>query len=169
MRIAAWLVFVSCGVSVLTADAIACGDKYNRIGRFAPFGRYVAVHRASILIYAPKNSVPARADLSSVLKKAGHHPVVLSDSAQLAEAMASGKFDLVLAGLKDAQGLAAATVNTASSPGIVPVLLSATKAEVAAAMELSSCLLDLQASRNDALAEIDHRMELRLASAGSSR
>jgi hypothetical protein len=162
MRIAACIGIMACGLAWAGSDLSACGDKYNRIGRVTPFGKYVALHRAAILIYAPKNSAPSRTDLTSVLKKAGHYPLVVADAPALSAAMASGKYDLVLAGLPDAKLLAAGIGQSSGSPAIVPVLIKPTKAEIDAALALSSCLLDLSAHKNEALEEIDHRMELRL-------
>ena len=170
MRIAACIGIVACGLAWAVAELGACGDKHNRIGRATPFGKYVAVHRAAILVYAPHNSAPARANLTSVLKKAGHYPLVVADAVALSAAMASGKYDLVLAGLADAQRLAAATPRSGSSPSVVPVLIKATTKEIDAALALSSCLLDLSEHQNVALEEIDHRMKLRLdARTGATR
>jgi hypothetical protein len=171
MRIAACIGIVACGLACAGTDLSACGDKYNRIGRVTPFGKYVALHRAAILVYAPKNSAPARTDLTSVLKKAGHYPLVVADAPALSAALTSGKYDLVLAGLPDAKLLAATIGQSGSSPGIVPVLIKPSKTEIDAALALSSCLLDLSEHKNEALAEIDHRMELRLnpRAAGATR
>lgn len=162
MRMAACIGIMACGLACAAADLAACGDKYNRIGRVTPLGKYVAMHRAAILVYAPNNSLPSRSDLTSVLKKAGHYPLVVADAGALSAAIASGKYDLVLAGLADAQSLAAKIGGSGRSPSIVPVLIKPTRKEIDAALTLSSCLLDLAEHKNLALEEIDHVMGLRL-------
>ena len=147
----------------------ACGDKFIRIGRELRYGRYVAVYPAAILVYGPTNSAPFRiADLPTVLKRAGHSATVVTGSAELSSALSSGKFDLVLAGLDQAEEVVRQARLAPSHPDIVPVLIKPGASEMAAAKALSPCLINVPAAhKNDALAEIDHRMELRLKSSRS--
>ena len=96
MRAAAAFVLTA----VLTTAAVgiteACGDKFIRIGREIRYGRYVAIHPATILVYGPARSAPSRLpELPDLLKRAGHTAVVVSKPEALAAALRSGKFDLV--------------------------------------------------------------------------
>jgi len=167
MRHALTLVLTLAVVATWAADLSACGDKFLRIGRSMRYGRYAAAYPASILIYSPRNSVPARVtDLAAVLKRAGHTPTVVTQSSELATALASGKFDLVLTGLAQSEDVLRETKAASSRPGVVPVIFEGNKADEAAAEAISTCRIQLPGQhRNDALAEIDHKMELRVAEA----
>lgn len=168
MRTVMALVTSLCVAAATTVDVAACGDKFLRIGRSMRYGRYAAAYPASILVYSPRNSVPARVtDLTAVLKRAGHTPLVVTEPAALASALASGSYDLVLAGLAESDDVLSMAQAAASHPDLVPVIFSGSAADEAAATRLSSCRIMLPgAHRNDALAEIDHKMELRRTATG---
>jgi len=146
-------------------DLTACGDKFLRIGRSVRYGRYAAAYPASIVVYGPRNSVPARvADLAATLKRAGHRAVVVTNAAALAAALASGSVDLVLTGLAQAEDVVARAKTAPSRPDIVPVIFEGSAADEQAAEAISTCRIALPGQhRNDALSEIDHKMELRSA------
>ncbi len=158
VALAAFLVAGSAG------DVSACGDKFLRIGRSVRFGRYGAFYPGSILIYAPATSAPARIkDLAKVIKRAGHREVVVvTGLADLAAAMASRKYDLVLTGLAESAAVSRQVLAAPSRPDILPVVVRPTKADLAMALALSACVIDASSGhRNDALAQIDCRMEFR--------
>jgi CheY-like chemotaxis protein len=142
----------------------ACGDKFIRIGRQLRYGRYVAMYPASILIYGPSKSAPARIpELPTALKRAGHSTTIVTSAEQLSTALRSGKFDLVLAGLEHAQEAVREARLAPSHPDVVPVLIKPSKADEESAKAVSTCRVNASARhKNDALAEIDHKMELRL-------
>ena len=150
--------------AAVTEALQACGDKFIRIGREVRFGRYVAIYPASILVYAPSRSAPSRiADLGAILKRAGHAPTIVTSPSEMASALRDGKFELVLAGLDQAAEVVRQARLAASHPDVMPVLIKPGAGELAQAAALSTCRIDASAPhRNDALAEIDHRMELRL-------
>ena len=150
--------------SAATDGLSACGDKFIRIGRQLRYGRYVALYPATILVYGPANSAPFRiADLPAVLKRAGHSATVVTQPEELSSALRSAKFDLVLAGLDHAEEVLRQTRVAPSHPDILPVLINPRPAEKAAAKALSPCIINAPAEqKNEALAQIDHRMELRL-------
>jgi hypothetical protein len=156
--------------TTLTQSLQACGDKFIRIGREVRFGRYVAIYPATILLYAPARSAPSRvADLPAVLKRAGHSALVVTTPAELSAALRDGKFDLVLAGLDQAQEVANEARVAPSHPSLMPVLIKPDTEQVERAGTLSTCRINASAPhRNDALAEIDHRMELRLKEAADA-
>ena len=159
-------------LAVAAVDIVeACGDKFIRIGREIRFGRYVAIHPANILVYGPAKSAPSRLpELPELLKRAGHTAVVVSKPEDLARALRSGKFDLVLAGMEDAGEVVLQARDVAPRPDVMPVLIKPRRAETAAAKALSPCMINASsAHKNDALAEIDHRMEMRLKAHGGGR
>lgn len=152
-------------MSAAASDVLsACGDKFIRIGRQLRYGRYVAMYPASILIYGPSRSAPARIpELPMALKRAGHSATVVTSAEQLSAALRSGKFDLVLAGLEHAQEAVREARLAPSRPDVVPVLIKPSEADEESAKSVSTCRVNASAPhKNDALAEIDHKMELRL-------
>src|SRR5687767_4286680 len=86
-----------------SADLSACGDKFVRAGRSQRTKGYASLHPASILIYKPDATAKGLKAFESLLKKAGHKPTALQDSAALAQTLASAKYDLVIADYKDLQ------------------------------------------------------------------
>ena len=147
----------------------ACGDKFIRIGREGRYGRYVAVYPAQILIYGPDRSAPSRLpELPDLLKRAGHSARVISRQEDLGPALRAGNFDLVLTGIAQADEVTRQVRAVPSRPDVMPVLIEPPPAEMASAKALSPCMINVPAvHKNDALAEIDHRMELRLKAAGT--
>ena len=114
------------------------------------YGRYVAMYPASILVYAPRDSTPARVtDLATVLKRAGHFPVLVTQPADLPSAIASGEYDLVLAGLEQATEVLRHATVSPSAPAIVPVLLNPTDGAVAAAKALSTCIIRMPSDMSE--------------------
>jgi hypothetical protein len=167
MRTATAIVLALALGTASTADLSACGDKFLRIGRSMRYGRYAAAYPATILVYSPRNSVPARvADLEATLKRAGHRPTVVAQPAELRAALAAGTYDLVLTGLAQSDEVVRQAAEAPSHPGIVPVIFEGSKADEEAALAISTCRIQLPGQhRNDALAEIDHKMELRMLAA----
>lgn len=106
-------------------------------------------------------------DLAAVMKRAGHSPTVVTDAASLAAALAGSSFDLVIAGLAQSDDVMRLAQAAPSHPDLVPVLFSGNAADEVEATRISSCRIMLPgAHRNDALAEIGHKMELRRTAIG---
>ena len=147
-----------------SVDLSACGDKFLRIGRSARFRGYAAVHPASILVYKPTNSTPAGVlEFETLLKRAGHKPVFLENGAGLKQAVAAAKNDVVIADYADAGKIEEEMLSVVARPEFLPILNNPTKAVAAAAEKAYHCLIKPHAmSKYDALAEIDHLLELRL-------
>ena len=161
-------VFASAVVAAIvasgSADLSACGDKFLRIGRSARFRGYAAVHPASILVYKPTNSTPAGVrEFETLLKRAGHKPVFLENGAALRQAVAAAKYDVVIADYADAGKIKDEIQSVPSRPELLPILNKPTRAVEAEAEKAYHCLIKPHAmSKYDALAEIDHLLELRL-------
>jgi hypothetical protein len=108
----------------LSPDLSACGDKFLRAGRSARFRRYAAVHPSSILLYAPAPAWTSKGvkEFEVMLQRAGHAPVTLRNAAGFAEALASRKFDLVIALYSDAVVIRTQLASTPAGPVLLPVL-----------------------------------------------
>jgi hypothetical protein len=158
------------GLLMAMGDSIlACGDKFLRMGRNARTNRYVAAYPATVLIYMAPGSVGTQVrDLEKIVKAAGHNTVLISTPRELAEAMASGTAEILLAGPDEASrasGLSVASGPTRRQPDLVPILIRPSKEQIAAAEHAHGCVIAVPADhKNRALAEIDCGMERRLAS-----
>ena len=145
-------------------DILACGDKFLRIGHNARAGRYVAAYPASVLLYqAPGSAASLVKDLEKIVEAAGHEATSVTTAADARAAMASGRFDIVLAGPGEVSTGLTLTSSAGATPDLVPILYKPTKAELAAADRQYGCVIGVPADhKNRALAEIDCRMELRV-------
>jgi hypothetical protein len=127
---------IALGISLLSiAVADACGDKLLTIGRGARFQR--SMHPATVLIYLP-SSAPSEAatkapKLQAFLKKAGHKPNLVQSVDQLGQVLGSRQYDVVLTDLADVGSVQRQAEASASKLIIVPMIFSASKAEVATA------------------------------------
>jgi hypothetical protein len=167
------LLFAGLAVAALVlgpAAVLACGDKFVVLGRTARF--FATKYPASILIYVnPASHMPAAMKefrLEATLKKAGHKPKTVESSADLEQAMATGKYDIVLADLSDSSGVQKDAASAASKPLVVPVLYKPTPEELAAVEKKYGCLIAPASSRNtDLLPVLDQAMQSRAKGVGA--
>lgn len=157
------VLFVLLLAAVAWTDVSACGDKFFRIGRNMRYQRrYVAIHPGSVLIYMPaRDSAPARIkDLPTMLKQAGHRPSVVTDPGALTSALSAGGVDVVLAGLDDIRLLQKDRPGLTGKPAMVPVLIDASKAQVAEVEGTHHAVIHApDQERNEALAQIDRAID----------
>jgi hypothetical protein len=149
---------------LFSADLRACGDKFLRIGRSARFRGYAAVHPAQILIYTPLNSTPAGIkEFEALLRRAGHKAVVVENGSSLSQVFTAAKYDVVIADYTDTHRINEELRSIPSPPGLLPILDKPTRAVAVEAERDYHCLIKLRTmNKYDALAEIDHLIELRL-------
>ena len=144
------------------ADALACGDKFLRVGRSPRFRAYASVHPSAILVYAPRWTRHGIADFELMLKRAGHKPLTVTTSAAMASAFGSGKYDLVIASYADAATVKQGIDTLEAKPALMPVLYKPTRAVAAEASAAYTCVLRPdKMSPFQALEEIDRLIELR--------
>jgi hypothetical protein len=153
-------------IAIATAGAVdlgACGDKFLRVGRSARFRRYAAAHPAAILIYTPLNSTRAGIEeLTALLKRAGHRPVAVERSSNISLAVATARYDLIIADYADAGHIKSNLQAVTNKPELLPILLKPSKAVEAEAEKQYVCLIRPHTmTKYDALAEIDRLMQLR--------
>jgi hypothetical protein len=144
---------------------LACGDKYLVAGRGARFQRG-GPHAMAVLVYAPPSSSLAEGRLGkvtvdSVLSRAGYKPATVATPQQLADALRSGKADIVLAPAAEARTVERASSAGAPHPTIVPVLDKATRQEFAEARKEWGVALRSPASSDALLDAVDEAAELR--------
>jgi hypothetical protein len=164
------LMSVVVGVLVLgEAVASACGDKFVLLGRGARVAR--SKFPSKILIYMnPASRVPA-ADkefhVEAVLKAAGHKAQVAENEAEVEKALASGKYDLVLADYNDVPALRKDAASLPSKPVVLPLLYKPTPAELSAAEKEAECLVRPSKASRDLLVVVDQTLAERRKGVGA--
>jgi hypothetical protein len=146
----------------------ACGDKFLLVGRGVKFQRaYAAIYPASIVIYAQPQRSAAQAirdpRLQTDLKQAGHRVVLVDSDAALARALDSGKVDLVLTDVADADLTSRRGAASPSRPTVLPVMYEPTKDEAKAIESRYQCRLKSSDRVDRYLATIDDAMKARVA------
>jgi hypothetical protein len=162
------LLYVGVLLATATIGAVelgACGDKFLRMGRSARLRGYAAVHPASILIYTPARATPSSIrQFETLLKRAGHQPRAVPHGTDLAGAIAETTYDVVIAAFADTRQVEALLQSLPARPDVLPILHKPTPDVAAAAAAAYHCKLQPDAmTKYEALAEIDHLMERRLA------
>ena len=118
---------------------------------------------ASILAYPKENSASStvirQIQLQPALAKAGYKFQVVEDASRLAEALRTGKYDLVIADVAFADELRELVQSAPSHPTILPVAFNRTKAEQSAAQKKYHCLLKAPSDPEHYLVAIDQAMD----------
>src|SRR5206468_6570648 len=115
-----------CGVVVLVivasacADVFACGDKFLRVGRSARFRRYASVHPAAILVYAPRWKPHGITEFERMLTRGGHKPLTVTTADAMSQALAAGKYDVVITSYVDVAGIRQQLESLPSRPALLP-------------------------------------------------
>lgn len=149
--------------------ALACGDKFVLLGRGARVAR--SKYPSTILIYMnPSSRVPA-ADkefhVEAVLKAAGHKAQVAESESELEKALASGKYDMVLADYNDVPALRKDAAAVSSKPVVLPLLYKPTPSELSAAEKEAQCLVRPSKASRDLLVVVDQTLAERRKGVGA--
>jgi hypothetical protein len=120
-----------------TGTLRACGDKFLMIGKGAKFRQaYAAIYPASVVVVAlpQRESGKALRDprLLTDLKQAGHQVAVVEDERALAQALTSGRVDVLLTDAADADRMAALAIDAPTRPHVLPVMFKPTKQQLSA-------------------------------------
>ena len=128
------VIVLSALVPLLNASfAIACGDKLLVLGRGARFQATSADHPASILFYVNPNTPGSEkvefTQLQSIMRQAGHRFRSVTGREELAVALKTARFDIILADFDDASRLEKAIQASPSQPVLLPWVYQETKAD----------------------------------------
>src|SRR5437867_8607832 len=122
-----------------SGSAFACGDKFLMVGRGSRYQRaYVALHPASLLVV--NANVTGQRDLQTSLKLAGHG-VRVTVPDQIETAVASGRYDFILADFRDTEAIRRILPRTVSDSIILPVIDGSSETDMDAARKQFKCLL----------------------------
>jgi ABC-type amino acid transport substrate-binding protein len=109
---------VVASLSLMSFDAQACGESLFRVGKGVAYRAQTAPLPGNVLVVAPRE---LSKELTDKLAAAGHHVNVVETPEQIAEALKSGKYDVVLASYNDRELVAAETAGVDKAPSYVPV------------------------------------------------
>ncbi len=150
-------------VVVIVAGSIdlgACGDKFFRAGRGARNNRYVAIHPARVLLYAPANtSAEVMKDFESALSRAGHTPRSVRGMDGLAAALVASRYDIVIVAGFEAAAVSSYLSGRATPPQVVPMV----DPDAAPRPEIERQyphILKAGAGKHEILEELDHVMSV---------
>lgn len=153
-------------VLLVAPEAWACGDKFLVIGRGVRSQRARgAVQKASILMYLdPQSELPEalrEEHFEQDLKFVGHSVRSVASQDEAAQALRSGRYDLVLAGISDMTALEPVVGSVANRPTLLPIIYNPTGEELTAARKQFRCVMKSPSTRRDFLVVIDDAMVLR--------
>lgn len=139
------------------SNIFGCGDKFLVVGRGVALQHgYTARHPASILMYTNGSSMERR-EMRARLKMAGHSIRRVDDEVMLSEAVKSGRYNIVLGGIKDAAKIEP-MVHDVPAVIFLPVILNPSKSELAAIKSAYGCALRADEKPQDFLVVIDEVM-----------
>ena len=133
-------------------DLGACGDKFLRLGRVLRLAH--SAYPSSILIYSGTDAgaagVAKQLKLGQTLKQAGHKVKEIARGSDLAPALSSGSYDLVLGA-----PTSVAAMPAAGAPLFVPLLLKPTAEERARAEQQFGAVLTAAVTSQELITKLD--------------
>jgi hypothetical protein len=145
--------------------ASACGDKVLVLGRGVKFGNIASSYHASIIAFVPDSVAQSAAvndpRFQAALQKAGHKLRLVQQPDVLEQAVQSGKYDIILVDLQDAEivdkEVAAAGVNTV----VMPVVYDGPELKTAETAEFR-CVRKTNGKDSSCFSTIDKAIETKL-------
>ena len=155
------------GLGMIGTRECGCGDKLmlvmgSRSSQIKPF------HPATILVEPGRSASAALMrgfESQPAFRKAGYRFQLVEDAAGFDAALKTGKYDVVVADVSDANDLSQQVSSAASKPILLPVAFNASKQEQSTAQKKYHCLLKAPGNPENYLEAIDRAMELKLKGA----
>lgn len=111
-------------LALITFDAGACGESMFHSGQAMRYHAFISRQPANILVYRPgtTDSSVDQKRIYSGLEKAGHKVTVVSTNQALARALADRQYDVIIAGARDMNAIAALLGKEQREPALLAVL-----------------------------------------------
>jgi hypothetical protein len=144
---------------------LACGDKFLVVSRNTRY-KHASLPRApaAILIYAnPASNLPralANVPVEATLRKAGYQPTSVAGEKELDEALARGRWELIVADQAECESLRGRLSGDAAA-ALLPVFYNATRVELQQARKRYACLIESPTKNQAFLDTIDEAVALR--------
>jgi PleD family two-component response regulator len=135
------LAFASLSLAFAPPGARACGEGQFNMGQGLGYQAYLAPNPADVLVMAPGEDRIARRDLYMGLQRAGHRVTLVGDAAQLQEALAARRYDVVIADIDDADALAPA-IAANQATRLIPVVPRTARHDPRLRAQYAAFLLD---------------------------
>ena len=136
----------------------ACGEGQFNMGQGLGYQAYLAPIPATVLVLAPDSDQVARRQLYQGLERAGHRVTLVGDEAALRQALAGGRYDVVIAGFDRVETLDAR--GSALRPtGLIPVVSRAARRDPRLRADFAAFLLE-NASLGQYLRAINTQMHV---------
>jgi hypothetical protein len=159
------LALILMGLIVNSWPASACGDKLLILGRGVRYQIDAADYPARILLYVNPDSLGSEpfqdTQLQLIIEKAGHRLKTVKSKDELASALKTGRYELVLADFNDSAALEVMVQSASSQPVLLPWVYSGTQAEKSRAEKRYHLFLKAPASVEQFLSTVDRTMERR--------
>jgi|SRR5688572_25009629 hypothetical protein len=164
-----FVALIAVAVTSAWTELYACGDKFLRPGRSPRMSRYASVHPSAILVYAQRWTPAGIKDFETLLRRAGHRPVTVTNQTALAQALTTAKYDLVITSYAYAADTSDVLRANASTAALLPLVYKPTKhQEKEARTVYQHFIRPDKMTPFEALEEIDHLAGLRLKGAGAA-
>jgi hypothetical protein len=164
-----FVALIAVAVTSAWTELHACGDKFLRPGRSPRMSRYASVHPSAILVYAQKWTPAGIKDFETLLRRAGHRSVTVTDQTAFAQALTTAKYDLVITSYAYAADLSEVLRANASTAAVLPLVHKVTKDQEKEARAAYRHLIRPDKMEPfEALEEIDRLAGLRLKGALAS-
>lgn len=159
MHILALGLAIACGTAAIQ-PAHACGEVMYRMGGALRYQAFATRHPAEILLYGDRGPTGAadREGFQRSLERAGHHVGIATTPAELAEALARTRIDIVIVQAGDLPVVRAAIAGASAPPAMIPVLAAGDPGRVGAEYPQT---IAANAGLNRALKSIERTMESR--------
>ena len=142
-------------------EALACGDKLVVVGRGRP-RRVKGVQPAAILVFAdPAGALPAaleEGNLRKDLEHAGHRIRSVRTRQELASALGTGTYDLLMTDYRSAASLEAEAKAAPSHPTVLPTLYKPSPTDLATAERQYRCVMKAPGAEKDYLAVVNEAL-----------
>jgi hypothetical protein len=156
----------------MSADALPCGDKLVVVGRGRP-RRVKGAQAAAILVFAdPSGVLPAALDEGSLrkdLEHAGHRIRSVTTRDELASALGTGTYDLLLTDYRSAAAVEKDARAAASRPTVLPTLYKPSSADLAAAEKQYHCVVKAPGKESDYLAVVNEALAERARQSAAAK
>lgn len=125
LRIQSLVVLSTLALATLPAACMACGEGSFNTGHGLSYQGYLAPRPAAVLVYTGADGTMSHADRDALyagLRKAGHKITTIDNPADLAKALQSQHYDVVITSMDTVVAVDAASAGNVSPVHVLPVV-----------------------------------------------
>lgn len=122
------VLLASLATTLITGNALACGDSLYRVGKGVSYRVYTAPLPGSVLVYGQGEGAE---QLAQELARSGHGVRLVSNDEELRAEVGSGAFDVIIAAYADQSTVESTVGADADAPTFLPVALDSAEERLA--------------------------------------